>query len=412
MLSEEIITSLREKNIREPICWLVCYKNRALQVIPPGKSGPHLMIFSSVSKAEGFIEGRKQYYEEEPLSLAGLDKAETLRELALAASNDPNYAGPPSGLVLDFDYGSASSRVVISPEQVVKWQHHKIREKLGLKPDETAEKSKPTPIGEKPAAGARKFNWKVLGLGCGAIGIIALLCVSLGAVLWLNDNRIPFLANNIETSTALPTATPTIISTVPPTPITGPHILVHAPEDDVEVLQDSFGDNSNGWKSYYQGRIASVVDGHIRVVSYDRGYVNVATCSRCGTFVENFYLQGDLVLSEFEPISYGLAFCINENNNYYVYTINHNSFEYALFKLIDDEWFTLIEETFSEEISGHPNTNTLSVYFENGNMELFINGVLVDSYRDPDPLSRGEIGFIVNGAGAELFADNLLAYQR
>jgi hypothetical protein len=220
------------------------------------------------------------------------------------------------------------------------------------------------------------------------------------------------LANLFETNTPPPTASPTITPTAPPSSTPEPHILVYAPTGDEVVFQDTFDNNINQWRSYYAGRVASVNDGHLRVVSYERGYVNVGSCDSCGNYSDSFYYQADLVLNKFQPVSYGLAFCINENNNYYVYTINHNSFKYALFKLLDDEWFTLIDETFSEEIKSHPNTNTLSVAFEQGYIELFINGILVDTYKDSEPLMDGEIGFIVDDAGAELFGDNVFAYQR
>ena len=412
MLSEDIITSLREKSIQKPICWLVCFENRSLQAVPPDSKGPHLMVFSTSSKADTFIEGRKKYYREEPLSVVGVDTIETLHELALAHSNDPNYEAPPCGLVMDFNYKSASSKHSLSPQQVAKLRPQKIRDSLGLKTEPVKTKPEPSTVAPSQTADVRKLNWKVFGVGCLIVGLLTLFCASFGAVLWFTGDQIPVLANIFETKTPLPTASPTITSTAPPTSTPEPHILVYPPTGDQEVLQDSFDNNKNQWGSYYSGRVASVADGHLRVVSYERGYVNVATCNGCGNFSDDFYFQADLTLNEFEPVSYGLAFCITENNNYYIYTINHNSFKYALFKLIDDEWFTLIDETFSEEINSHPNTNTLSVSFDQGHIELFINGIMVDTYKDSKFLKNGEIGLIIDDAGAELFGDNVFAYKR
>jgi hypothetical protein len=412
MLSEDIITSLREKNIQEPICWLVCFEDRALQAVPPKSEGPHLMVFSTNSKADRFIKGRKKYYHEEPLSVVVIDAIENLHELALATSKDPNYEAPPCGLVIDFDYESASSKQTLSPKRVAKMKPQKIQESLGLK-TETVKKD-PEPISTEPgqATEAKKSNWKVFGVGCLIVGLTTLFCVSLGVVLWFTGDQIPMLANLFETNTPLPTASPTISPTAPPTSTPEPHILVYPPTGDEEVLKDSFDNNKNQWISYYAGRVASVTDGHLRVVSYERGYVNVATCNGCGNYSDNFYFQADLALNEFTPVSYGLAFCITDNNNYYIFTINHNTFKYALIKLVDDEWITLIEDTISEEINNHPKINTLSVSFEEGYMELFINGVMVDTYKDTKPLKNGEIGFIIDNAGAELFGDNVFAYRR
>lgn len=191
-----------------------------------------------------------------------------------------------------------------------------------------------------------------------------------------------------------------------------PDFLVYPPTGTEYAVRETFDDNKNHWKAYYPGRVTSVRDGHIRVVSYEPGYVSVASCDGCGEFWDNFYLQADLALSKFSNVSYGVTFCVSENNNYYVYLVNYNSFKYSLFKLVDDEWNTLIDATYSDQIRAHPNTNTLSVYFDQGYMELFVNGFMVDSYTDPDPFSGGGIGLIVDDAGAELYGDNVFAYQR
>jgi len=214
----------------------------------------------------------------------------------------------------------------------------------------------------------------------------------------------------VTTSEAYPGSTPLGSGFDTSTPES--NLMAYTPTGE-DVLQDAFDDNKNQWRSYYSGgRVAFVNDGHLRVVSYEKGYVNVGTCNGCGVFSNDFYFEADVVLNQFGRVSYGLAFCITENNNYYIYSINHNNFKYTLIKLIDDKWFTLIDETLSEEIKAHPNSNKLAVSFEEGTINLFINGVMVDTYYDPQPLANGEIGLIIDGAGAELYGDNVFAYER
>jgi hypothetical protein len=253
----------------------------------------------------------------------------------------------------------------------------------------------------------------------GLAGILGLVCcIGIGVVAWNNLKRVPAIYGLDETQ--IPTTAPAVPSTsqpVSPSPklptfTPEPGFLVYAPEGDELILEETFDNNSNLWKSYYPGRVAAVVDGHIRVVSYESRYVNTAVCSGCGDYRDNFYFQADLALNKFKNISYGLVFCTTDNNNYYIFLINHNSFKYSLFKLKDDEWITLIDTTLSDQINGYPHNNTLSVYYEQGYMELFVNGYKVDTYNDPDPLPGGWIGLIVGDAGAELFGDNVFSYVR
>ena len=59
--AEDIIATLRQSPVAEPICWLVCYEDRPLQGAPPSGSEPlkpYLLIFTSTTQAEGWFNYR------------------------------------------------------------------------------------------------------------------------------------------------------------------------------------------------------------------------------------------------------------------------------------------------------------------------------------------------------------------
>lgn len=56
-----------------------------------------------------------------------------------------------------------------------------------------------------------------------------------------------------------------------------------------------------------------------------------------------------------------------------------------------------IEATPYDELQGHSHSNTLSVFFDEGNIELYINGARVSNYIDPDPFLEGRIGMVDRG---------------
>ena len=413
MLSEEIISSQRQIAQKRPVCWLVCYKDRPLQGIPPNSDGPHLLVYSTQWKARSFLKARRKYFEEEPLSIVGIDTIDILKDLVLTPARDPDYSPPPSGVVIDFEYSLKKPYTVISPEDAREIDARKLAHALHKKyPLEKTD----IPGTTGPAIKSRRWITIAAGSLAGMLGIVC--CIAIGALAWTNLKQVPAIAGldatQIPSTTpaASSTSKPVTLSTKLPTLTPEPGFLAYAPEGDEVILQESFDNNDNLWKSYYPGKVAAVTEGHIRVVSYETGYVNTAVCSGCGDYVDNFYFQADLALNKFKNISYGLVFCTSENNNYYVYLINHNSFKYSLFKLKDDEWITLIDTTLSDRINGYPHNNTLSVYFEQGYMELFINGFKVDTYNDTESLRGGWIGLIVEDAGAELYGDNVFSYVR
>jgi len=44
-------------------------------------------------------------------------------------------------------------------------------------------------------------------------------------------------------------------------------------------------------------------------------------------------------------------------------------------------------------------------------MNLYINGNLVNTYTDPDPITCGTIGIYINDGPVDVIADNVFAYE-
>lgn len=241
-------------------------------------------------------------------------------------------------------------------------------------------------------------------IGLASALILLLCCAVIVVVAWINRDSLTaqfFPTEILPTQTLIPTRTATL------TP--QPHILVHEPPDGAEVLEEYFEANSRQWVSYYY-RPSKVQDGMLKLWSSLPGYVNTVWCKGCDIYTHKYYFQADVKMEKFSRISYGLAFSINDNNNYYIFLINHNNFTYHLIKSVNDEWVVLLDETPYDALRGHPNSNTLSVFFDEGNIQLYINGNMVDGYIDSDPFLSGRLGFIVEDARDAMLVDNVFAY--
>ena len=132
LIAEEIIAILRKQPALAPLCWIVCYEDRPLQGRPPDSSESHLLIFTSVDRAQGFIAGRLRFYEPEPLSVVGVDTAQRLKDLVMAPGRDPRYKPPPFGLLLNFAYPTGATDEALSPQQTAEMAAGELVRALGL----------------------------------------------------------------------------------------------------------------------------------------------------------------------------------------------------------------------------------------------------------------------------------------
>jgi hypothetical protein len=205
---------------------------------------------------------------------------------------------------------------------------------------------------------------------------------------------------------------------ITPTNTTVPHILVHTPSDNWPTLIEDFTTNQNNWNvAYYYDSKVEVKNGKLFIESFDRG-IAMATCA-CKRiedvrFNNTYYLQADLSPEKPTSKNYGLAFSIGIIDNYdsfYEFSINPRQGRYYLQKQLGDDWIDLLSGS-SKMIKTYPETNTLSVYFDHGSIELFINGEKITTYIDNDPINTGAIGFIANDSYFKLVVDNLFAYNK
>lgn len=103
-----------------------------------------------------------------------------------------------------------------------------------------------------------------------------------------------------------------------------------------------------------------------------------------------------------EQDKYGLAFR-HTQGSFYIFGIN-NARAYSVFVKIVDTWFLLIEETYSPAIIPQ-GLNRLSVHANGDTFYLFINGELVNSFRD-DRLLDGEFGMFVEPRNSDRRDEN------
>jgi hypothetical protein len=83
---------------------------------------------------------------------------------------------------------------------------------------------------------------------------------------------------------------------------------------------------------------------------------------------------------------------------------------FSLFKYTQGKWDELVPLSRSA-IKPYPEVNTLSVYFNQGNIDLYINGSSVASYSDKGPFHSTGLGAFANDAGYRLIVDNFFAYD-
>jgi hypothetical protein len=261
----------------------------------------------------------------------------------------------------------------------------------------------------------------LVGLG---VTITACSLLFIAAFIWfrpdklsLSDRYFPSpTATSTATSTPTPTLTPTPTitptSTITPTrTITPtPHALIPPPKGAV-LLYEPFDSNNRNWGPFYNNNTVSIRDGKLHLMSNDVGYVGLVVCRGCARLGNIFYFQAEMLTTTTTSPPGGLAFCILNTDEYYVFQLLAGTREYFILKHTSSGWQDMVTNTYSKEINTYPDTNILGVIFDKGNMKLYINGTLVNSVNDPNPLTGGSIGIFINDGGVDLIADNAFLYQ-
>jgi len=267
---------------------------------------------------------------------------------------------------------------------------------------------------------SRTIGFFLLGA---AFAGICLLFIS--AFIWFQPDQLSLSDRYFPSPTATPTRTNTPTPSITPTPTLTPtptvsptptitptpHVLLQPPEG-ITVFEEKFDSNTNSWDSFFSGNTTLIKDGRLMVRSDDIGYIGMALCLNCPVYKDVFYIQAEVFTLIDTNEDYGLAFCSRGfGADYYAFEINSKNESYDLYKHTSTGWENLIVGKHSPLVNNFPLSNTLGVYFDRGDIDLYINGTLVNSYKDEKPLDCGRIGFMVNEGNFDLIADNVFAYK-
>jgi hypothetical protein len=215
------------------------------------------------------------------------------------------------------------------------------------------------------------------------------------------------------TPTLTPTRTPTPTPTDTPVPtITPTAFLWVTPPAGVNIIEETFDPYLGNWEAHYSSNTLQVRDGKLFIKSNKSGMVGLAICPGCATFDQTFYYQAELLPERKTLIQYGLAFCMNTaGNRYYNFLVSSQTSNFSLYKFIGGSWQGLISNGNSASTQKYPASNTLAVYFDNGQISMYINNMLVSTYKDKSPLTCEQSGVYVDGGNVELGADNIYMYN-
>lgn len=240
---------------------------------------------------------------------------------------------------------------------------------------------------------------KILLGGCSTLACLSLLA-SLATYTAIYRSEIPMVKNYFPA----PTLTPTLV----------PHFLVHSPSNNVQVLKEDFITNHNNWSTYYNLSKVEVLDGKLSLESFQPDSFQIGYCF-CKApadipFANRYYLQADLSTDNPNKAVYGLVFSLSDEGTFYTFNINPKWRTYSLAKKLSEGWVHLYSGA-NKTIKPYPEVNTLSVYYDYGSIELYVNGEQLTIYKDQQPLNEGQIGIYNDGIDFRLIVDNLFAYN-
>jgi hypothetical protein len=201
--------------------------------------------------------------------------------------------------------------------------------------------------------------------------------------------------------------------TLTPTPLPTPHILVRdrEPANKKAVIYEDFLSNKNNWNLYYYNGKIEIINGKLILQSNMEGASVIGTSNEIVPSAQTYYVQADFTTDTDKAFPYGLVFGLNRLlNTYYVFEVLPGNGGFQLLKFNSGKWSEPVP--YSEyAISPYPEPTTLSVYFDKGNIELYINGKLVSTFFDADFFQSRETGVFASNTGYRLIVDNFFVYD-
>jgi hypothetical protein len=185
-----------------------------------------------------------------------------------------------------------------------------------------------------------------------------------------------------------------------------PHLIIHKPVNPETVLHEDFSSNKRDWGLYYSHGKLQILNGKLILPSNIQYGLGLATSEEFSPTSDDYYIQAAFSTDIDTASSYGLVFGLNESlSTYYLFEIRPRSAYVRLFKYNAGKWTELVPYT-SADIMPYPQFNTASVFFDKGQMELYINGDLVSKCFDKDFFQSKNVGVLVNDAGYRLLVDD------
>ena len=271
-----------------------------------------------------------------------------------------------------------------------------------------------------PETSTRTIKLALLG------AVVMIVCLFfLLMFTWFQPDQLSLADRYFPTPTATLTGTPTLTPTPTftftpsptrtdtPTPsLTPTAFLLLPPAGNVTALNETFDRSSHNWDPYYSNNAIRIRDGKLYLRSNQSGYTGIAVCADCMDLDQAFYYQAELLPEVNTSSLYGLTFCISSaGDRYYTFLVNATQSNYTLYKYQNSAWQFLIPDGKTSFINKYPAANTLAVYFDRGNIGLYINNSQVETYQDPNPYTCDESGIFIDDGKLNLSVDNVYMYS-
>ena len=266
------------------------------------------------------------------------------------------------------------------------------------------------PFDEDERQGRQPVFWSILGLGILCIGslftsILFFYKPDPQAIIGQLFPSATGTATRTSTPTATPSPTPTMTLTATP------DLFLTSVSEMNPAYIDDFSSNKYHWEPFFGSNRVQIIDGLLSLRSTRAGYVGIATCTSCLRAGNSFYFQGDVFLQEDKHESFGLAFCIEDSDSFYTFSINTKVRRFTFSKHSSKGWETLVRNRSAPVIARYPNINTLGIHFDRGEIILYINKISVYSFTDEKPYRCSRFGFFVDGGEFDMLADNVEVYK-
>ncbi len=199
-------------------------------------------------------------------------------------------------------------------------------------------------------------------------------------------------------------------STSTPTTFPTPHILVQEPADKSNAIYEDFSSNKNDWGLYYPYGKLQIINGKLILQSNPDYPFTIGISNKFNPRRPKYYLQADFSTDTDSRSSFGLIFAISKSvNTFYLFEVWPRSASFHLMKFDSANWDELIPHS-KAELRPYPQPNMLGVHFDNGNIQLYINGDLVSTFSDINPLQSKDVGIFTSTSGYRLIVDNFFIY--